>query len=121
MGDTSVDVLAIGAKGKRNVRGLIVDTGATFTVFTKDVLEAVGASELPRKFSLKLGYGRSIEAKVYSLWLELGDREGPIIALTFRGAQQVIGVQTLESLGLKVNPITERLEGTRPKRMAYFY
>lgn len=121
MGHTSVDVSVIGTKGKHDVKKLIVDTGATYTVLSRDVLEAAGAFKLPRKFPLKLGDGRSVKAEVYSLWLELGDREGPIIALTFEGAQQVLGVQTLESLGLKVNPVTEELEETRPKGMAYFY
>ncbi|MEA1904589.1 MAG: hypothetical protein U9M97_01750 [Candidatus Hadarchaeota archaeon] len=121
MGHISVDISAVSTKGKRDVKGLIIDTGATYTVLSRDVLEAVGALKLPRKFPLKLGDGRSVEAEVYSLWLELGDGEGPVIALTFEGAQQVIGVQTLESLGLKVNSITGELEETRPKGMAYFY
>lgn len=103
------------------MKGLIIDTGATYTVLSRDVLEAVGALKLPRKFPSRLEDGRSVEAEVYSLWLELGDREGPVIALTFEGAQQVISVQTLESLGLKVNPVTGELEETRPKGMAYFY
>ncbi len=121
MGHVSVDVSVIGTKGRRNLKGLIVDTGATYTVLSREVLEAIGALKLPGKFPLKLGDGRSVEADAYALTIELGDRWGPIIALTFEGAQQVLGVQALESLGLRVNPISGKLEETRPKGTAYFF
>jgi len=42
-------------------------------------------------------------------------------AVTFEGAKPVIGVFSLGSLGLKANPVTEKLEETRPKGIAYFY
>ena len=121
MGHTSVDVLAIGAKGKRNLKGLIVDTGATYTVLSRKILQAIGASQIPGKVPVELGDGKIVKADSYALRLGVGGREGPVIALTFKGAKQVVGVQTLESLGLKVNPITGRLEETRPKGIAYFY
>jgi predicted aspartyl protease len=47
--------------------------------------------------------------------------EAPSISITFDGAQTVIGVETLESIGLKLDPTTGKLEFTRPKGMAYFY
>ncbi len=45
----------------------------------------------------------------------------PCIAITFDGAQTVIGVETLESIGLKLDPTSGKLEFTRPKGLAYFY
>jgi len=48
-------------------------------------------------------------------------REGGTIAISFLGAKPVIGVRTLEDLGLKPNPITGEIEEERPPGVAYFY
>ncbi len=37
---------------------------------------------------------------------------GPIRILAFSGAMPVIGVDTLETLGLRVDPVTGRIEKT---------
>jgi len=50
-----------------------------------------------------------------------GEVEAPAISMTFEGAQTVVGVETLESIGLRLDPMTGRLEFTRPKGMAYFF
>jgi predicted aspartyl protease len=100
---------------------LLVDTGATFTALPKEVLEDIGAAKLPGKVPVELGDGKVVEADAYAMRAGIGDREGIVFAVTFEGAKAVIGVQTLESLGLKVNPVTGELEATRPKGIAYFY
>jgi len=53
--------------------------------------------------------------------ISIADAEAPAISITFEGAQTVVGVETLESLGLKLDPTTGKIEFTRPKGMAYFY
>jgi len=121
MGHTIVDVVIIGPKGERELKGILVDTGATYSVFSEEVLKDIGVSKLPAKVPVELGDGRVIQADAYGAVLNLGNRQGPIIALTFEGAKSAIGVQSLESLGLKVNPITGSLEETRPGGIAYFY
>ena len=70
---------------------------------------------------IELGDGKIVQADAYAAILSLEDRQSPIIAVTFEGAKPVIGVFSLESLGLKVNPVTGKLEETRPKGIAYFY
>lgn len=70
MGHVSLDITIKGSKGKKSIKGLLVDTGATYTVLPRDELE---------------------------------------------------GVQTLESLGLRIDPNKRRLEPTRPRGIAYFY
>ncbi len=69
----------------------------------------------------ELADGKVVEAETYAIRAAIGDRDGPAIAASFDGAKAVIGVQTLESLGLKVNPITGEIEATRQKGIAYFY
>jgi len=98
-----------------------VDTGATFTILSKDVAEEVGAAKLPATIELELGDGRRIGAEAYGLALRIGEREGPAIVASFEGAKPVLGVQSLESLGLKVDPVSGRLEPTRPAGVAYYY
>lgn len=115
-----MDVTIKGSKGSKSIKGLLVDTGATYTVLPRDDLKEVGAWG-GGKVKIELGDGRSKKADFYLVRLRALDREGPAIAVTFKGTKPVVGVQTLESLGLKVDPNKRRLEPTRPKGLAYFY
>jgi len=53
--------------------------------------------------------------------MEVEDRKGPTIVVTFTGAKSVLGVRSLEDLGLKVDPVQGTLESTRPAGIAYYY
>ncbi len=110
-----------GAKGKREIPELLVDTGATFTVLPPDILRDVGASLQLVKKRLELGDGRFIEADVYSVVLSVQDREDVTFAVTFKDAKPVLGVRSLEDLGFKVDPISGTLEPTRPPGVAFYY
>lgn len=120
-GCITVDIGIHGTKGGAFLKGLTVDNGATHTVLPRDVLEKVGALRLPRKIKIELGDGRTREASVYAVGAEIADREGPAFTVTFEGAKPIVGAQTLESLGLKVDPVGGILEPTRPSGLAYFY
>jgi len=121
MGHISVDVTITGSRGEHKLSNILIDTGATYSVFLEEILKDIDASKLPTKVSIELGDGRVIQADAYAAILSFEDRQGPVTAITFEGAKQVIGVYSLESLGLKVNPVTGRLEETRPKGIAYLY
>jgi len=105
----------------RAIDNLLVDTGATFTVLPRDMLEEVGAIKVPTTTKLELGDGRSVEAEVYAIVLTIEDREGASLAVTFKGAKPVLGVRSLEDLGLRVDPVSGSLEATRPPGVAYYY
>ena len=120
MGHIYVDISIKGRK-KSATKNLLVDTGATFTVLEPKTLKNLGLDRLPGKYKLELGDGRSVRADAYAGIAGIGDRTGPAIVISFKDAKEVIGVQTLESLGLRVNPQKEKLEPTRPKGVAYFY
>jgi len=120
MGHVSLDITIRGPRGSRIIKNLLVDTGATYTVLPRQELGSVGAPAY-RKARVELGDGRTRMADIYLISVKALHREGPAIAVTFKGAKPVIGVQTLESLGLRVDPNKRRLEPTRPRGIAYFY
>jgi predicted aspartyl protease len=90
---------------------ILVDTGASFTVIPLDVAEK-HFFETPFTVDLKLGDGRVVRAKVFIAEGEIEGRKGPLRILAFEKAIPVIGIDTLETLGLKVDPITGKIEKT---------
>ena len=116
-----MNVTLRGETGTRPLTGILVDTGATYTALPSALLEQVGAFKASFIMDVELADGRKVPASVYYAAIAIDGREGPAIVLAFEGAKEVIGVQTLESLGLKPNPDTGKLEPTRPKGVAYFY
>jgi len=120
MGHVYVKAAIKGEKSEEELE-ILVDTGASYTVLPSELMEEVGAIKTPYTLDLELGDGRTIEASVYTVSIKVGDREGPAIIAAFKDARRVLGVQTLEALGLKVDPSTGKLEPTRPKGLAYFY
>ncbi|MCG2887519.1 MAG: hypothetical protein L7G98_06130 [Vulcanisaeta sp.] len=88
---------------------VLVDTGATFTVMPLDIAEGY-FYETPFEVGLRLGDGRVVRAKVFIVEVEIEGRKGPARIMAFSGAIPVIGVDTLEMLGLKVDPATGRIE-----------
>ena len=121
MGHLFTDVVVRGNKGMKEMKGVLIDTGATFTILPQAVLDEIEASKLPTESEVELGDGRTIKSRAYGVGIKIQDAEAPAIALTFEGAPSVIGVETLESIGLKLDPTTGKLEFTRPKGLAYFY
>jgi predicted aspartyl protease len=107
-------VRLIGTEAQHEVENLLVDTGTTFTVLPRELLEKVGAAKVPTKTKLELGDGRTVDAEVYAVVMMIEDREGATLAVTFEGAKPVLRVRSLEDLGLKVNPVKGLLEAVRP-------
>ncbi|MHC1610384.1 MAG: aspartyl protease family protein [Candidatus Methanospirareceae archaeon] len=122
MGHVHVNACIKNEKAELVLKEILVDTGATYTVLSLKRVEEVGAVRIPPyEMDVELGDGRTVRASIYAASIKIEDREGPAIILAFEGAKEVIGVQTLESLGLKVDTSTNRLEPTRPRGIAYFY
>ena len=88
---------------------VLVDTGASFTVMPLDIAERYFI-ETPFTVDLKLGDGRVVRARVFVAEGEIEGRRGPLRILAFENAIPVIGVDTLETLGLKVDPVSGRIE-----------
>ena len=121
MGHLHTDMTVRGSKAAVELKNVLIDTGATYTVLPEKVLEEVGAWGPVGEVEVELGNGENIKAQAYGVAIKIEEVEAPSIGITFEGAQTVIGVETLESIGLKLDPTTGRLEFTRPKGLAYFY
>ena len=61
-----------------------------------------------------LADSREAEARVGVAYLSLEDREGGIIVATMNVPMPLLGASALEILGLKVDPVSEVLEHSRP-------
>jgi len=90
---------------------VLVDTGASFTVMPLEMAEK-HFIETPFEADIRLSDGRLVKTKVFVAECEIEGRRGPVRILAFKGATPVIGVDTLETLGLKVDPVTGRIEKT---------
>jgi predicted aspartyl protease len=121
MGHLYADVTVRGDKAAIELKNVLIDTGATYTVLPERILEEVGAARIPGEIEIELGNGQKVKAKAYGVAIKIKGVEAPAIGIAFKGAQTVIGVETLESIGLRLDPTTGELEFTRPKGLAYFY
>ena len=92
----------------------LVDTGSTFTVIPPDLADRIGAVVLPKRFQVRLADGTVRRPRVCTIAIRLMEREVPTAALVLPGSDPLLGVETLEALGLTVNPRRRRLEPTRP-------
>jgi len=121
MGYLHTDMTVKGDKAAVELKNVLIDTGATFTVLPKEVLEQIGAGRIMTDYEIELGNGQKVKAEAYGVSVTIQGSEMPAVAISFEGAQTVIGVETLESIGLRLDPTSGKLEFTRPKGLAYFY
>lgn len=91
---------------------LLADTGATFTLIPGALLKEIGV-EADAKFRLRVADGRTIERDAVTVWIETEGKgyKVPIVAGQ-DGDVPVLGVTTLEILGLEVDPVTRTLKPT---------
>ena len=107
MGRTTVEAFAIGPNGTRSLE-FLVDTGSTLVGLPPEDIETLGLPMIPggrRKVMTPTGV---IEQDTYSGAIEL--EEYGTAALVSECPVPLIGVEVLERLGMKVNPVTQKLE-----------
>jgi len=97
-------------RGRSKEIELIADTGAIYTAIPEDILKDLGiVARGKRRF--KTASGELKELPVGEAYIEIaGERVTSIVAFLPRGATPLLGVTTLELLGLQVDPITGELK-----------
>ncbi len=117
MGETRVTVRLYGTKGSRAVE-MLVDTGALYTKISTDLAKDLGiVPDEPIK--VKLVDGSIREAGLADARIEYGSSRRAIAVLVGPGDDLLLGVTTLETLRLKVNPVTGVLEPITPYLLAF--
>lgn len=92
---------------------MLVDTGATFSVIPEALARAVGIKRLRRSVPITLADGRRVKLDAGTAIFRIGDREAPATILVGDVVEPVLGVETLEALGLTVDPRKRRLTPSR--------
>ena len=102
-----------GPKGKQTDVKFLVDSGATYSVLPKDVWGRIGL-KAKRKMGLTLADGTTIERSISEAYIVLpqGEAHTPVV-LGEDGDQALLGVVTLEILGLVFNPFDRTLQPMR--------
>ena len=113
MGVTNVDGIVRGPEGRTASLRFLVDSGATYTLLPDAVWRDIGLAA-KRSVSFSLADGSVIERPVSECHISLpqGDAHTPVI-LGVPGDEALLGVVTLENLGLILNPFTRELQPMR--------
>jgi predicted aspartyl protease len=108
MGETRAKVRLHGESGSREVE-MLVDTGALYTKISPSLARHLGI--IPNEvIKVKLADGSVKDAGLADARVEYGPSKRAIPVLVGPGDELLLGVTTLETLRLKVNPVTNSLE-----------
>jgi clan AA aspartic protease len=88
----------------------VVDTGAIYTVIPRSVAERLRLKELSKR-RFKIASGEVVECSVSEAYVEIGG-EGitSLVAIGDERTPVLLGVTTLELLGLQVDPVNGKLK-----------
>jgi predicted aspartyl protease len=87
----------------------MVDAGAAFSWMHRDRLERLGAEKL-RRIGFRAIDGSIIERDTAAVWVANNDFKAPDIVVMAEGTDmEVIGVHTIEGLGLAADPVQKKL------------
>ncbi len=113
MGLIFVEGVAAGPTGPPPTVRFLVDSGATYSLLPDDVWRALGLAP-KRTQSFGLADGATVERGISECLLRLPQGEGhsPVI-LGEPGDEALLGVVTLEILGLVLNPFNRTLQPMR--------
>jgi len=113
MGITYLEGVVTGPTGKQATVRFLVDTGATYMLLPAEESRLIELSP-KRSMAFTLADGTTIERKVSECHIALPQGEGhtPVI-LGEPGDEPLLGVVTLEILGLVLNPFTRTLQPMR--------
>ena len=113
MGVTYIEGMVTGPTDKRETVRFLVDSGATYTLLPEKSWKAIGL--IPKRTVVfTLADGTTVERKVSECHIALPEGEGhtPVV-LGEPGDEALLGVVTLEILGLILNPFTRELHPMR--------
>ncbi len=113
MGLTYIDGVVTGASGTSRTVHFLVDSGAKYSLLPIDDWRAIGLAA-ERRLTFVLADGTQIERDVSECYIRLPQGKGhtPVI-LGEPGDEALLGVVTLEILGLVLHPFNRTLQPAR--------
>ena len=111
MGSFSAKLRVWNPMSPENVEELeaMVDTGAAFSWMHRNRLERLGVEKL-RRIGFRAIDGSIIERETAAVWVASNDFKAPdIVVMAEPGDMEVIGVHTIEGLGLAADPVQKKL------------
>lgn len=111
MGTVYATVKIFGLNGSKELN-LMVDTGATFTKIPLSVGNELGIA-WSEEIEVELSDGSLKRRKLGTAEAEINGVQRPVPLTAAEDERSFIGYTTLEILGLKVNPLTQKLELVR--------
>jgi clan AA aspartic protease len=113
MGISYVEGQVRGPRGKQADVKFLIDSGATYTVLPKSIWTAIGL-KAKRRMSFTLADGTTIDRSVSEVYIKLPQGEAHTPVILGEGADHpLLGVVTLEILGLVFNPFDRTLQPMR--------
>jgi predicted aspartyl protease len=95
----------------------LVDTGSFFPIIPLGLAREYGLEALA-EVELLLADGRRVRAGVSLAYFRVLDRDGVFQVALMDSPEPILGVTVLEGLGVKVDPVTGKLEYSRPYGLA---
>ena len=113
MGLTYIEGTVTGPSGKQTTAEFLVDSGAKYTLLPEESWKTLELSP-KRRMTFTLADGTRIERNISECHIALpqGDGHTPVI-LGEPGDEALLGVVTLEELGLVLNPFQRSLHPAR--------
>jgi clan AA aspartic protease len=100
------------AERRRRVR-MLVDTGATYSVIPDRLARTIGVKRLRRAMPITLADGRRVRLDASMAFFRVEGREAPATILVGDVVEPILGVETLEVLGLMVDSKRGKLVPSR--------
>ena len=104
-------------RGRRTSRWLtvraLVDSGATHYLLPPALAKRAGLDPSGARYRVRLANGKTLTVGGDAAAVRIDGREAPVLVLVAGGAEPIIGVEALESLGVTLDFRTGRLKPTR--------
>ena len=92
---------------------MFVDTGATFSIISPGLARRIGLYGLKKRYRVSLATGYVTTMSAGTAFFALLGRLAPATVLVGNVDEPILGVETLEALGLAVDPNSGKLRKTR--------
>ncbi|MEW6686191.1 MAG: clan AA aspartic protease [Candidatus Edwardsbacteria bacterium] len=121
MGETIARIKISSSTNRKSAElEVLVDTGATYTTISESILQNLGIETIDR-VSIELADGRIIERDLGEAIIEVeGKKRTTPVIFGKENDATILGLVTLESCGLTVDPINRKLVPL-PKIHQYYF